>query len=62
MEGVDLPILETDYDTNAEIIISIFGNSSFLPHSPMGTMKVELRDLIHMCHNDLVNNEPCKFF
>lgn len=61
IEGLDIPILEADYEANAEIVISVFENSSFLPHSPIGTIKLELRALIQKFHNDLMENEPSVF-
>lgn len=61
IEGLDVPILQADYEANTEIMISIFQNSSFLPNYPMGTTKVELKDLLDKCQQDLIENEPCKF-
>jgi hypothetical protein len=56
-------VLDSDYEGNGEIIISIFENSSFLPTSPMSTVKLELKDLIHNSHQstEIMENEPCKF-
>lgn len=61
IEGVDIPVLEIEFESDGEIIISFFENSSFLPHSPMSTFKVELKDLINKCLNVTTENEPSKF-
>ena len=61
MDGLDIPVFDADYEAEGEIIISIFENSSFLPHSPISTVKLELKDLIQSGQSEIMENEPCKF-
>ena len=63
MEGLDVVVMDLEYERNSEISIAIFENSSFLPHDPLATVKIQLKDLIHKCENKpLMENEISKVF
>ena len=63
MEGLDLVVMDLEYERNSEISIAIFENSSFLPHDPLATVKIQLKDLIHKCENKtFMENEISKVF
>ena len=55
-------IQDSEYDLNAEISVSLYENAGFLPHDPIFSFIVPLKDLIIKCSNFVIKeNEPGKY-